>query len=82
MVCPARVRAAALVVAVVAASWAPASAQPKADAAKGAARLKVCHGFGCHFQSQLDLGSADARRFAALLAAGRGSPRAERAAVS
>ncbi|RUM98792.1 hypothetical protein EET67_06170 [Pseudaminobacter arsenicus] len=44
--------------------------------------MKICHGFGCHFQSQLDLGAADARRISAILAAGRASPHAERAAVS
>jgi hypothetical protein len=82
MAFPARIRIAALLFSVFATGWAPAFAQPTGDAAKGTAHLKICHGFGCHFQSQLDLGAADARRLSAILAAGRASPPAERAAVS
>lgn len=74
--------AAVLVVTAFMAGWTPTFAQPVGDGAKGAVRLKICHGFGCHFQSQVDLGAADARRLAAILAAGRASPRSERAAVS
>jgi hypothetical protein len=46
------------------------------------ARINVCHGFGCHFKSELNLGAADARRLLAIMAAGATSAKAERAAVS
>lgn len=46
------------------------------------ARLVVCHGFDCRRQTKLDLTSADARRFAALMGKGARSAEAERAAVS
>lgn len=82
MAIPARIRIAALLFSVLAAGWTSAFAQPVADAAKGAVRLKICHGFGCHFRTQLELGAVDERRLGAILAAGRNSPQAERAAVS
>jgi len=44
--------------------------------------IHVCHGYGCWFRASLALDAADARRFAAILAAGRRSPAAERAAIS
>jgi hypothetical protein len=48
----------------------------------GMTRIDICHGFGCHFRSSLDLGRADGRRFSRIMAAGASSPKAERAAVS
>lgn len=67
---------AALVVFAVGSSLEPASA------ATSAARIDVCHGYGCAFRARLDLGPGDARRFAAILSAGRSSPAAERKAVA
>jgi hypothetical protein len=46
------------------------------------ARIDICHGFGCHFRSGLELGVADRERISRIMAAGASSPRAERAAVS
>jgi hypothetical protein len=45
-------------------------------------RIYVCSGFNCHFKTRLDLGATDARRFAEIMAGGRGSAQAERSAVS
>lgn len=45
-------------------------------------RIYVCSGFNCHYKTRLDLGATDARRFAEIMAAGHGSPEAERNAVS
>lgn len=42
----------------------------------------VCHGFGCKFRSEVDLGAADHARLAQILATGAGSPAAERRAVA
>ncbi|APF37549.1 hypothetical protein IMF23_18740 [Chelatococcus daeguensis] len=44
--------------------------------------IHVCHGYGCWFRASLVLDAADTRRFAAILARGRRSPAAERAAIS
>jgi hypothetical protein len=44
-------------------------------------RIFVCHGFDCSYQTRLDLGASDHKRFAALFARA-GSPSAERQAVS
>ncbi|WP_269930006.1 hypothetical protein [Aminobacter sp. HY435] len=68
-------------VAALAMSVAGSFFQP-ANAASGAARLTICHGYGCAFRARLDLGPADARRLAAILSAGRASPAAERAAIA
>lgn len=46
------------------------------------ARLIVCHGFDCRNKTTLALSSADSARFAAIMARGRASPVAERAAIS
>ncbi|WP_378952289.1 hypothetical protein [Mesorhizobium sp. ANAO-SY3R2] len=51
-------------------------------AAPESKRIQICHGYGCAFRSTLVLGPGDAQRFASLLAAGRASPKAERAAIS
>jgi hypothetical protein len=48
----------------------------------GTTRINICHGFGCHFRSGLELGIADGKRFSRIMAAGASSPKAERAAVS
>ena len=45
-------------------------------------RIEVCHGYGCHYRTRLDLTEGDARRFAAIMAAGAASPDAERRAVA
>jgi len=46
------------------------------------ARLIVCHGFDCRNKTKLGLTSADSGRFSAIMARGRGSAKAERAAIS
>lgn len=45
-------------------------------------RIYVCSGFNCHFKTRLDLGAADAGRFAQIMAAGVASAQAERAAIA
>lgn len=50
--------------------------KPSAD------RIYVCHGFDCRRKSKLELTGADSARFASIMAGGRGSAAAERAAVS
>jgi hypothetical protein len=66
-----------------AAGSASAAGQHAAKTTKaGTTRIDVCHGFGCHFRSGLELGAADARRFSRIMAAGASSAKAERAAVS
>lgn len=52
------------------------------SAAPSTSRLTICHGYGCAFKSRLDLGPGDANRFAAILAAGKSSPAAERKAIA
>lgn len=47
-----------------------------------AGRITVCHGFDCRRKTQLNLTEADGKRFAAIMAEGKASPAAERAAVS
>lgn len=59
-----------------------AAAPHHAAAAADSNRIQICHGYGCAFRSTLVLGPGDAQRFAALLAAGKASPKAERAAIS
>jgi hypothetical protein len=76
-----RVLAHAAVIALVCfAAGKPSAAGETAKA--GATRIEICHGFGCHFSSGLDLGVADGKRFASIMAAGASSGEAERAAVS
>jgi hypothetical protein len=41
-------------------------------------RIVVCHGYNCLFRTEITLTGADHARFAAFLAAGAGSPQAER----
>jgi hypothetical protein len=48
----------------------------------GSTRIDICHGFGCHYKSGLDLGAADGKRLSRIMAAGASSAKAERAAVS
>src|SRR5262245_7606470 len=43
--------------------------------------FRVCHGYGCYFQTTVTLTGADRSRIASIMAAGRASPEAERAAV-
>ena len=45
-------------------------------------RLGVCHGFGCRFKSELELGMVNGKRLSRIMTAGAASPIAERAAVS
>lgn len=45
-------------------------------------RIAICHGFGCHYRTNLLLDARDASRFAAILARGAASAAAERAAIS
>jgi hypothetical protein len=45
-------------------------------------QVKVCHGYSCRYQSNLVLGTADALRFASILAAGKKSSRDERSAIA
>ena len=47
-----------------------------------AGRIYVCHGFDCRRKTKLDLTEADGLRFASIMAAGKASAEAERAAVS
>lgn len=44
-------------------------------------RVVVCHGFGCHYRDRVALSDADLARLRGILAAGRGSPTAEREAI-
>jgi len=46
------------------------------------ARIDLCHGYGCHYRTRLDLTESDARRFAAIMAAGAESPAAVRRAIA
>ena len=46
-----------------------------------AARLSVCHGFDCRNRTVLALTADDSKRFAAIMAGGRASAKAERAAI-
>lgn len=45
-------------------------------------RVYICHGFGCTYKTPVDFSARDLRHLKALLARGRSSPAAERAAVS
>lgn len=49
---------------------------PRAD------RIYVCHGFGCMFKTPIDFSKRDLHRLKSLLASGRKSPVAERAAIA
>jgi hypothetical protein len=49
--------------------------------AADAQNFRVCHGYGCTFQTSVALSGADRSRIASLMASGRASPAAERAAV-
>ncbi|WP_395447047.1 hypothetical protein ACHMW7_18730 [Aminobacter sp. UC22_36] len=51
-------------------------------AAAPARSIDICHGYGCAFRSRLVFGPGDDSKFAALLAAGRASPEAERKAIA
>ena len=77
-----RARAAILAFASLAVGCTSTSGEYAVSSAGAAARFEVCHGFGCHFKSELDFGAADARRLSSIMAAGASSARAERAAVS
>lgn len=48
----------------------------------GQDRIRVCHGFDCYFQNTVTVSPADRARFASIMAAGAGSPEAERDAIS
>lgn len=43
--------------------------------------FRVCHGYGCYYQTTVALTGADRARIASIMAAGSTSPEAERAAV-
>ncbi|ODT08208.1 MAG: hypothetical protein ABS58_04020 [Mesorhizobium sp. SCN 65-20] len=58
-----------------------AAGPPAAQAAPITNRIDVCHGYGCAFRARLYLGAGDAQRFASILAAGKSSAEAERAAI-
>ena len=49
---------------------------------KSSQSIEICHGHGCARRQRLALGKADAKRFASLMAAGKGSAAAERRAIS
>jgi hypothetical protein len=51
-------------------------------ATPSAGRIFVCHGFDCRRRTQLVLTRNDASRFASIMASGRSSAQAERAAIS
>jgi len=53
-----------------------------AVAVASASRVTICHGYGCSFRTTLTLGAADGQRFRAIMSAGAGSPKAERAALA
>jgi len=57
----------------------PVADRAVAAPAKG---IDICHGYGCAFRSRLDLGPADDRKFASIMAYGRASPEAERKAIA
>lgn len=42
----------------------------------------ICHGFGCKYRTQIGLTPADWKKLESIMAAGRASPQAERAAVA
>lgn len=62
------------VIGFASAAWAVPVTTPKV--------IQVCHGYGCHFRTKLALGPADGKHFSAIMKAGAGSPKAERAALS
>lgn len=68
--------------ATVIASLACFAAGDASAAGDSAVKISICHGFGCFFKSELNLGAADGKRFSRIMAAGASSPKAERAAVS
>lgn len=45
-------------------------------------RVIFCHGFGCAFRTEIGIGPGDRAQMASLMAAGRASPAAERAAIA
>jgi hypothetical protein len=47
----------------------------------GAQSFRVCHGYGCYFQTPVTLTSGDRSRIAGIMASGRKSAEAERAAI-
>jgi hypothetical protein len=77
-----RIRASAATLALVSLVVGCISTPSEYAVRSAVARINVCHGFGCHFKSELNLGTADARRLLAIMAAGATSAKAERAAVS
>jgi hypothetical protein len=77
-----RIRASAATLALVSLVVGCISTPSEYAVRSAVARINVCHGFGCHFKSELNLGAADARRLLAIMAAGATSAKAERAAVS
>ena len=45
-------------------------------------QVRVCHGYSCKYKTSLVLGATDAKRLAAILAAGKQSAQAERKAIA
>ncbi len=68
--------------AVAGCSSAPSGSGIKTIGNAAPKRLFVCHGYGCTYRTRLDLGASDGAKFKAILAAGKASPNAERAAIS
>jgi hypothetical protein len=73
---------------IAAAAWAAVIVSAGATAVAAAVpattleTIQICHGYGCAYRSRLVLTAADGARFRAIMSAGAGSPRAERAALS
>jgi hypothetical protein len=66
---------------IIAAALVPVHAEGGEARRMAPAQIEVCHGYGCKYRSRVALGASDAGRFASILAAGRKSPQAERAAM-
>lgn len=81
---PVVIRAILPVLAVLAAACSP-SQSSKHDAkpvdTAPSAHIVVCHGHDCTYRDRLPVTRNDAQRFASIMAAGRGSAQAERAAI-
>lgn len=57
--------------------YARANAQPPSGSV-----ISYCHGYGCHFKTRIVLSAGDISRLAGIMSSGRGSPAAERRAIS
>ncbi len=77
-----QVLSAALLLAVAGCTSASETSKPELLGYAAPERLSICHGYGCTYRSNLDLGAKDGARFRAIMARGKASPAAERAAIS